>query len=187
MLSLPKLHQQYKKQHPQYHDPLARYSPEDRELEKIKRTALSPYLQQLEEQMIIFKDIITIFAVLYDVVVDEFGFSAEVWRMQPIYVPVYAEHLGGTKQLDHWMRVAPTPPPPRPHQLHALGLVFLARKTGRPIRGRQLHARRLLSRTKCPPKFSKSLDFILCSHSKNSTTPTTIPTPSILTHWFTTT
>ena len=58
MLSLPKLHQQYKKQHPQYHDPLARYSPEDQELEKIKRTALSPYLQQLEEQMIIFKDII---------------------------------------------------------------------------------------------------------------------------------
>ena len=43
--------------------------------------------------MIIFKDIITIFAVLYDVVVDEFGFSAEVWRMQPIHVPVYAEHL----------------------------------------------------------------------------------------------
>ena len=93
MLSLPKLHQQYKKQYPQYHDPLARYSPEDQELEKIKRTALSPYLQQLEEQMIIFKDIITIFAVLYDVVVDEFGFSAEVWRLQPIHVPVYAEHL----------------------------------------------------------------------------------------------
>jgi len=47
MLSLPKLHQQYKKQHPQYHDPLARYSPEDQELEKIKRTALSPYLQKI--------------------------------------------------------------------------------------------------------------------------------------------
>ena len=81
MLSLPKLHQQYKKQHPQYHDPLACYSPEDQELEKIKRTALSPHLQQLEEQLIIFKDIITVFAVLYDVVVDEFGFSAEVWRL----------------------------------------------------------------------------------------------------------
>ena len=93
MLSLPKLHQQYKKQHPQYHDPLARYSPEDQELEKIKRTALSPYLQRLEEQMIIFKDIITIFAVLYDVVVEDFGFSAEVWRLQPIHVPIYAEHL----------------------------------------------------------------------------------------------
>ena len=78
MLSLPKLHQQYKKQHPQYHDPLACYSPEDREL---------------EEQMIIFKDIITVFAVLYDVVVDVFGFSAEFWRMQPIHVPLYAEHL----------------------------------------------------------------------------------------------
>ncbi len=85
--------QTYKNSHPHFINPLARYSPEDRELEKIKRTALSPYLQQLEEQMIIFKDIITVFAVLYEVVVDEFGFSAEVWRMQPMHVPVYAEHL----------------------------------------------------------------------------------------------
>ena len=93
MSSLLELHQNYKALYPQYHDPLASYSPDDRKLNEIKRSALLPYLQELEEKMIIFKNIISVFAVLYDVVVDEFGFSAEVWRLQPIHVPVYAEHL----------------------------------------------------------------------------------------------
>ena len=93
MSSLLELHQNYKALYPQYHDPLASYSPDDPKLDEIKRIALLPYLQELEEKMIIFKNIISVFAVLYDVVVDEFGFSAEVWRLQPIHVPVYAEHL----------------------------------------------------------------------------------------------
>ena len=89
MLSLPKLHQQYKKQHPQYHDPLARYSPEDRELEKIKRTALSPYLPQLEEQRILYDDHILVTAFSFDVEVNENGFIAELWKIKTHQLPHY--------------------------------------------------------------------------------------------------
>ena len=81
MFSLLELHQNYKALYPQYYDPLASYSPDDPKLDEIKRSALLPYLQELEEKMIIFKNIIFVFAVLYDVVADEFGFSAEVWRL----------------------------------------------------------------------------------------------------------
>jgi hypothetical protein len=93
MSSLLELHQNYKALYPQYHDPLASYSPDDPNLDEIKRSALLPYLQELEEKMIIFKNIISVFAVLYDVVADEFGFSAEVWRLQPIHIPLHTEHL----------------------------------------------------------------------------------------------
>ena len=50
--------------------------------------------------MIIFKNIISVFAVLYDVVADEFGFSAEVWRLQPIHIPLHAEHLS---EQNNWV------------------------------------------------------------------------------------
>ena len=100
MSSLLELHQNYKALYPQYHDPLASYSPDDPKLDEIKRSALLPYLQELEEKMIIFKNIISVFAVLYDVVADEFGFSAEVWRLQPIHIPLHAEHLS---EQNNWV------------------------------------------------------------------------------------
>ena len=100
MSSLLELHQNYKALYPQYPDPLACYSPDDPNLDEIKRSALLPYLQELEEKMIIFKNIISVFAVLYDVVADEFGFSAEVWRLQPIHIPLHAEHLS---EQNNWV------------------------------------------------------------------------------------
>ena len=68
MSSLLELHQNYKALYPQYYDPLASYSPDDPKLNEIKRSALLPYLQALEEKMIIFKNIISVFAVLLSLI-----------------------------------------------------------------------------------------------------------------------
>ena len=47
--------------------------------------------------MIILKDIITVYAVINDVVVDEFGDTAEVWRLNIIHLPEYAKRLAEHK------------------------------------------------------------------------------------------
>jgi hypothetical protein len=73
MLSLPALSQKYKKLHPEYIDPLAKFSSGDPKLAAIKRQALSPYLSSLEEQRILFNDHILVAAFLFDVEVNENG------------------------------------------------------------------------------------------------------------------
>ena len=52
MLSLPELSQTYKNSHPQYINPLAYFDVTDHELADLKREALFPYLENLEEKMV---------------------------------------------------------------------------------------------------------------------------------------
>ena len=55
MLSLPELSQTYKNSHPHYIDPLAYFDATDHELADLKREALFPYLENLEEKMVIYR------------------------------------------------------------------------------------------------------------------------------------
>ena len=89
MLSLPALSQKYKNLHPEYIAPLAKFSPGDLKLATIKRQALSPYLNSLEEQRILYEDHILVSAFLFDVEVNKNGFIAEVWKIKPHQLPHY--------------------------------------------------------------------------------------------------
>ena len=80
MIPLPKLHQRYKTEHPHYFDTLARFDPSDQKLESLKRKALLPFFETLEEKMIVYKEMMVAFAVLFEVEVDRYGFKAHIWR-----------------------------------------------------------------------------------------------------------
>ena len=54
MLSLPELSETYKNSHPHYINPLAYFDVTDHELADLKREALLPYLENLEEKMVTF-------------------------------------------------------------------------------------------------------------------------------------
>ena len=97
MLSLPDLSQAYKNSHPHYFNPLAYFDLNDQELAAIKREALFPYLENLEEKMVIYRERFIAFVVLFEVETDEEGFRANVWRLNPIYVPQYAYPLADRK------------------------------------------------------------------------------------------
>ena len=67
MLSLPELSQTYKNSHPHYINPLAYFDVTDHELADLKREALLPYLENLEEKMVIYRARMVAFVVLFDV------------------------------------------------------------------------------------------------------------------------
>ena len=97
MPTLPELYRNHQTQHPKYCNPLASFDPDDEDLQHIKREALLPYLEDLEEKMIVYKECMVVFAVLFEVETDEEGFRANVWRLNPIYVPQYAYPLADRK------------------------------------------------------------------------------------------
>lgn len=97
MLSLPELSKTYITSHPHYHNPLAYFDPSDKELTELKRAALLPYLEKLEDKLIIYNERFLSFAVLFDVVTDENGFRAQVYKLNELYVPNYAKHLAERK------------------------------------------------------------------------------------------
>ena len=97
MLSLPELSQAYKNSHPQYINPLAYFDVTDHELADLKREALFPYLENLEEKLVIFRARMVAFVVLFDVECDERGFRANVWRLNIIHLPEYAKRLAEHK------------------------------------------------------------------------------------------
>ena len=97
MLSLPELSRTYKNSHPQYINPLAYFDATDHELEDLKREALFPYLENLEEKMVIYRARMVAFVVLFDVECDERGFGANVWRLNIIHLPEYAKRLAEHK------------------------------------------------------------------------------------------
>ena len=97
MLSLPDLSQAYKNSHPQYINPLAYFDVTDHELAHLKREALFPYLENLEEKMVIYRARLVAFVVLFDVECDERGFRANVWRLNIIHLPEYAKRLAEHK------------------------------------------------------------------------------------------
>ena len=74
MISLPELSQTYKNSHPHYINPLAYFDVTDRELADLKREALLPYLENLEEKMVIYRARMVAFVVLFDIQSDERGF-----------------------------------------------------------------------------------------------------------------
>ena len=80
MLSLPELSEKYKNLHPEYMDPLAKFSPDQLRLAAIKRQALGPYLSSFEEQPILYDHQILVSVFLFDVEVNENGFIAELWK-----------------------------------------------------------------------------------------------------------
>ena len=97
MLSLPELSQTYKNSHPHYINPLAYFDVTDHELANLKREALLPYLENLEEKMVIYRARMVAFVVLFDVKCDERGFRANVWRLNIIHLPEYAKRLAEHK------------------------------------------------------------------------------------------
>ena len=97
MLSLPELSQAYKNSHPHYINPLAYFDVTDHELADLKREALFPYLENLEEKMVIYRARMIAFVVLFDVECDERGFRANVWRLNIIHLPEYAKRLAEHK------------------------------------------------------------------------------------------
>ena len=97
MLSLPELSQTYKNSHPHYIDPLAYFDATDYELANLKREALFPYLENLEEKMVIYRASMVAFVVLFHVECDERGFRANVWRLNMIHLPHYAKRLAEHK------------------------------------------------------------------------------------------
>ena len=86
-----------KKLHPEYIDPLAKFSPGDPKLATIKRQALSPYLSSLEEQRILYNDHILVSAFLFDVEINENGFIAELWKIKTLQLPHYPYPFGERK------------------------------------------------------------------------------------------
>ena len=50
MIPLPEIHQRYKTEHPHYFHTLARFDPSDQKLESLKRKALLPFFETLEEK-----------------------------------------------------------------------------------------------------------------------------------------
>ena len=97
MLSLPELSETYKNSHPHYIDPLAYFNATDHKLADLKREALFPYLENLEEKMVIYRARMVAFVVLFDVECDERGFRANVWRLNIIHLPHYAQRLAEHK------------------------------------------------------------------------------------------
>ena len=93
MLSLPDLSQAYKNSHPHYFNPLAYFDLNDQELAAIKREAIFPYLENLEEKMVIYRERFIAFVVLFDVECDDIGFRAHAWRLNIIDLPGYARYL----------------------------------------------------------------------------------------------
>ena len=89
MLSLPALSEKYKNLYSEYINPLAKFSPGDRNLATIKRDALSPHLSSLEEQRILYDDHILVTALLFDVEVNENRFIAELWKIKTHQLPHY--------------------------------------------------------------------------------------------------
>ena len=75
MLSLPDLSQAYKNSHPHYFNPLAYFDPNDQVLAAIKREAIFPYLENLEEKMVIYRERFIAFVVLlmWSVTTSDFG------------------------------------------------------------------------------------------------------------------
>jgi hypothetical protein len=66
-------------------------------LADLKREALLPYLENLEEKMVIYRARLVAFVVLFDVECDERGFRADVWRLNIIHIPEYAKRLAEHK------------------------------------------------------------------------------------------
>ena len=97
MLSLPELSQAYKISYPHYIDPLAYFNATDQKLADLKREALFPYLENLEEKMVIYRARMVAFVVLFDVECDERGFRANAWRLNIIHLPEYARQLAEHK------------------------------------------------------------------------------------------
>ena len=97
MLSLPELSQAYKNSHPHYINPLAYFDVTDHELADLKCEALFPYLENLEEKMVIYRARMVACVVLFDVECDERGFRANVWRLNIIHLPEYAKRLAEHK------------------------------------------------------------------------------------------
>ena len=97
MISLPELSQAYKNSHPQYINPLAYFDSTDHELANLKREALLPYLENMEEKIVIYRARMVAFVVLFDVECDECGLRANVWRLNIINLPEYARRLADHK------------------------------------------------------------------------------------------
>ena len=97
MLCLPELSEKYKKLHPEYIDPLAKFSPGDPKLATIKRQALSPYLSSLAERRILYDDHILVSAFLFDVEINENGFIAELWKIKTLQLTDYPYPFGKRK------------------------------------------------------------------------------------------
>jgi hypothetical protein len=89
MLTLEKLSESYENTHPQYTNPLRYYNFKDKELTRIKKDALRPYLECLEGKIVIYKERFISFVVLSNVTVNDRGFEAVVRALDTIYLPSY--------------------------------------------------------------------------------------------------
>ena len=98
MLSLRELSKTYKKLYPEYPNPLAAFNRHDDKLENIKREALLPQLKNLEGQLVIYRDQLTTFGILFDVETSAWGFQAELWMINTIYVPEHIDSVPKQKQ-----------------------------------------------------------------------------------------
>jgi hypothetical protein len=98
MLSLRELSKTYKKLYPEYPNPLAALNRHDEKLKEIKREALLPHLKNLEGQLVIYRDQLTTFGILFDVETSAWGFQAELWMINTIYVPEHIDSVPKQKQ-----------------------------------------------------------------------------------------
>ena len=98
MRSLRELSQSYKKLYPEYPNPLAAFNRHDKKLENIKREALLPYLKNLEGQLVIYRNQLTTFGILFDVQTSAWGLQAELWMINTIHVPEHMESAPKQKQ-----------------------------------------------------------------------------------------
>ena len=85
MLSLPELSQTYKNSHPHYINPLAYFDVTDHELADLKREALFPYLENLEEKMVIYRKRLQAFKNITEKNSPEGGFKRHI-EVSPEYV-----------------------------------------------------------------------------------------------------
>ena len=98
MLSLLELSEEYKKNYPHYINPLASLTPQDDKLEEIKRKALLPYLKNLEGELIIYRNLLTTFGILFDIKTNDSGFQAELWMFNIIDFPDYIQPTQNERQ-----------------------------------------------------------------------------------------
>lgn len=93
MQTLKKLTETYQNSHPVYFNPLNYANITDKELSKIKRKALQPYLeeQELSGKILVYKEKFVGFVVMSDIEMNEKGFKATVQALDPLYQP-YQHH-----------------------------------------------------------------------------------------------
>ena len=85
MQTLKKLTETYQNSHPVYSNPLNYANITDKELSKIKRKALQPYLeeQELSGKILVYKEKFVGFVVMSDIEMNEKGFKATVQALDP--------------------------------------------------------------------------------------------------------